>query len=148
MPDARVRVYAYTYMYDCLVAQPPRRQPLCLLRPPGRQSVAVSCAAALCFSYVNLCSYVPAVSGKHERYLMFLCPYVLLSPALAAAQPRHDISTFPQQPQRAERAIFHPEQQKIRPPATENPPAHNILRHLILTLQRTWYGLDKALCQM
>ena len=32
----------------------------------------------------SLCSYVPAVSGKHERYLLFLCPYVLLPPALAA----------------------------------------------------------------
>ena len=61
---------------------------------------------------------------------------------------RYGVCTFPQQPQRAERAIFHTEQQKIRTPATENPPAHNILRHLILTLQRTWYGLDKALCPM
>ena len=34
---------------------PLRRQPLCLLRPPGRQSVAVRRAAALCVSYVNLC---------------------------------------------------------------------------------------------
>ncbi|WP_337623737.1 hypothetical protein, partial [Prevotellamassilia timonensis] len=94
------------------------------------------------------CSYVPAVSGKHERYLMFLCPYVLMFTALAAAKTRYGVYTLAQQPQRAERAIFHTEQQKIRTPATENPPAHNILRHLILTLQRTWYGLDKALCQM
>ena len=92
MPDARVRVYAYTYMYDCLVAQPPRRQPLCLLRPPGRQSVAVRRAAALYVSYVNLCSYVPAVSGKHERQIF--CPYVLLFPALAAAQPRYGVSPY------------------------------------------------------
>ena len=35
---------------------PLRRQPLCLLRPPGRQSVAVRRAAALCVSYVILCS--------------------------------------------------------------------------------------------
>ena len=40
-----------------------RRQPLCFLRPPGRKSVAVRRAAALCVSYANLCSYVPAVSG-------------------------------------------------------------------------------------
>ena len=39
------------------------RQLLCLLRPPRRQSVAVRRAAALCVSYVNLCSYVHAVSG-------------------------------------------------------------------------------------
>ena len=37
-----------------------------------------------CHERYILCSYVPAVSGKHERYLMFLCSYVLLSPALAA----------------------------------------------------------------
>ena len=36
--------------------------------------MAVSRAAALCVSYENLCSYVPAVSGKHKRYI--LCPYV------------------------------------------------------------------------
>ena len=35
---------------------PLRRQPLCFLRPPGRQSVAVRRAAALCVSYENLCS--------------------------------------------------------------------------------------------
>ena len=33
----------------------------------------------------NLCSYVPAVSGKHERYLMFLCPSV----SCVSGQPRH-----------------------------------------------------------
>ena len=135
MPDARVRVYAYTYMYDCLVAQPPRRQPLCLLRPPGRQSVAAAAqrsyvlmsfcsyvsrvsgcqsplrrqplcllrppgrqsvavrrAAALYVSYVNLCSYVPAVSGKHKRQIF--CPYVLLFPALAATNPRYGVSPY------------------------------------------------------
>ena len=32
----------------------------------------------------------PAVSGKHERQIF--CPYVLLSPALAAAQPRYGVS--------------------------------------------------------
>ena len=57
------------------------------------QSVAVSRAAALCVSYANLCSYVPR--GKRltqTLYLMFLCPYVLLFPALAAAKPRYDVS--------------------------------------------------------
>ena len=53
-----------------------RRQPLCFLRPPGRQSVAVRRAAALYVSYVNLCSYVPALSGKHKRHIF--CPYVLM----------------------------------------------------------------------
>ena len=48
--------------------------------------MAVSRAAALYVSYENLCSYVPAVSGYHERYLMSLCPYVLLFAALAAAK--------------------------------------------------------------
>ena len=47
--------------------------------------MAVCRAAALCVSYANLCSYVPAVSGKHKRYI--LCPYVLLFPALAANAP-------------------------------------------------------------
>ena len=46
--------------------------------------MADSRAAALYVSYENLCSYVPAVSGYHERYLMFFCPSVLLFTALAA----------------------------------------------------------------
>ena len=37
----------------------------------------------ICF-LCSLCSYVPAVSGKHKRYLLFLCPYVLMFSALAA----------------------------------------------------------------
>ena len=48
---------SYVLLFPALAASelPLRRQPLCLLRPPGRQSVAVSRAAALCVSYVNLC---------------------------------------------------------------------------------------------
>ena len=41
-----------------------------------------------------LCSYVPAVSGKHERYLMFLCPSVLMFSALAAAKARYGVSPY------------------------------------------------------
>ena len=56
-----------------------RRQPLCLLRPPGRQSVAVSRAAALCVTYVNLCSYVPRgkrLTRTSSYVLMSLCSSV------------------------------------------------------------------------
>ena len=56
--------------------------------------MAVSRAAALYVSYENLCSYVPAVSGYHERYLMFFCPYVLLFAALAAAKSRYGVSPY------------------------------------------------------
>ena len=34
-----------------------------------------------------------ALSGKHER-LLFFCPYVLMSPALAAAKPRYGVSPY------------------------------------------------------
>ena len=69
---------SYVLLFPALAANQVslRRQPLCLLRPPGRKSVAVRRAAALCVSYENLCSYVPAVSGKHKRYI--LCSYVLM----------------------------------------------------------------------
>ena len=50
-------------------------------------------AAALCVSYVNLCSLCSR--GKRltqTLHLMSFCPYVLLFPALAAAQPRLGVS--------------------------------------------------------
>ena len=53
---------------------PLRRQPLCFLRPPGRQSVAVSRAAALYVSYV---AYVLMFRGK--RFKAAQRPYVLMS---------------------------------------------------------------------
>ena len=60
-----MRVYAYTYMYDCLVAQPPRRQPLCPFRPRGRQSVAA--AAQRPYVLMSLCSSVSRVSGQRTK---------------------------------------------------------------------------------
>ena len=55
--------------------------------------MAVRRAAALYVSYV---AYVPYVfRGKRQAqtlYLMFLCPYVLLFPALAASKPRLGVS--------------------------------------------------------
>ena len=54
-----------------------RRPPLCLLRSPGRQSVAVRRAAALCVSYENLCNLCSR--GKRltqTSNLMSLCPSV------------------------------------------------------------------------
>ena len=41
-------------------------------------------AAALCVSYVDLCSYVLRVSGEHTPQLLFFCPFVLMFSALAA----------------------------------------------------------------
>ena len=61
MPDARVRVYAYTYMYDCLVTLPLGASPYV---PSGHADVS---------------PWPQPRSG-----LMSLCPYVLLFTALAA----------------------------------------------------------------
>ena len=61
-----------------------------VLEPRGRQSVAVSRAAALC-SYVLMFLCSRAKRLTRTLYLMFLCPYVLMSPALAAT--RQPIST-------------------------------------------------------
>ena len=82
----------YVLLFPALAANQAslRRQPLCFLRPPGRQSVAASRAAALCVSYENLCSR--AKRQARTSYFMFFCPYVLLSPALAASKPRHGAS--------------------------------------------------------
>ena len=90
MSDARVRVYVYTYMYDCFVVQPPRRQPLCSFRPRGRQSVAAAAQRPYVFLMKTYVAYVfRAKRQAQTSYLMFFCPYVLLSPALAASDPRH-----------------------------------------------------------
>ena len=69
MPDARVRVYAYTYMYDCLVTLPLGASPYV---PSGHADVS---------------PWPQPRSG-----LMSLCPSVLLFPALAATNPRYGAS--------------------------------------------------------
>ena len=71
MPDARVRVYAYTYMYDCLVTQPLGASPYV---PSGHADVS---------------PWPQPRSG-----LMSLCSYVLLFPALAAAKPPYGVSPY------------------------------------------------------
>ena len=50
-----------------MICNATRRQPLCLLRLPGRQSVAVRRAAALCVSYVAYVLMSTAVSGTRAK---------------------------------------------------------------------------------
>ena len=71
MPDARVRVYAYTYMYDCLVTLPLGASPYV---PSGHADVS---------------PWPQPRSG-----LMSFCPSVLLFPALAATNPRYGVSPY------------------------------------------------------
>ena len=71
MSDARVRAYAYTYMYDCLVTQPLGASPYV---PSGHADVR---------------PWPQPRSG-----LMFFCPYVLLFPALAASEPHYGASPY------------------------------------------------------
>ena len=48
----------------------------------------------VCFLCKLMLLMSPALSGKHERYLLFLCSYVLMSPALAADKTRYGVSPY------------------------------------------------------
>ena len=71
MSDARVRAYAYTYMYDYLVTTPLGVRPYV---PSGHADVSPW--------------------PQPRSVLLFFCPYVLLFPALAAAQPRYGVRPY------------------------------------------------------
>ena len=90
-----MRVYAYTYMYDCLVTQSLSASPYV---PFGHADVSPWPSAAQ-RPYVYLMkTYVPYVFRAKRQArtsnLLSFCPSVLMSPVLAASDSRYGVSPY------------------------------------------------------